>query len=77
MKFAEANHMLPVVAEGYGRKRVAAIADDAESTDVPDVQDLLANVDLATLDEATVAALNKELQQPDLLDDELDFQDRQ
>ena len=26
VKFAEANQMLPVVAEGYGRKRVAAIA---------------------------------------------------
>ena len=35
VKFAEANQMLPVVAEGYGRKRVAAISYDAESTDVP------------------------------------------
>ena len=69
--------MLPVVAEGYGRNRVAAIADDEESADVPDGQDLLADVDLATLDEATVAALYKELQQPDLLNNELDFPDGQ
>ena len=69
--------MIPVVAEGYGRRRVAAIADDAEHTDVPDGQDLLTDVDLATLDEPTVAALYEELQQPDLLDDELDFPDVQ
>ena len=77
VKFAEANQTLPLVAESYGRKRVAAIADDTESADIPDGQDLLADVDLATLDEATVAALYEELQQPDLLDDELDFPDGQ
>ena len=52
VKFAEANQTLPVVAESYGRRRVAAIADDAEPVDVPNGPDLLANVDLATLDEA-------------------------
>ena len=57
VKFAEANQTLPVVAEGYGGRRVAAIADDAEPLDVPNGQDILANVDLANLDEATVAAL--------------------
>ena len=41
--------------------------------DPPESQDLLADVDLATLDEATVAALYEELQAPDLLEDELEF----
>ena len=57
MKFAEASQTLPVVAESYGKRRVAAIAEEAETVDIPDGQDLLADVDLATLDEATVAAL--------------------
>ena len=41
--------------------------------DPPESRDLLADVDLATLDEATIAALYEELQAPDLLEDELDF----
>ena len=53
------------------------IAEEAETFDIPDGQDLLSDVDLATLDEATVAALYEELQQPDLSDDELDFPDGQ
>ncbi len=77
MKFVEATQTLPVVAESYGRKRVAAIANNTDPTDAPDSQDLLADVDLATLDEGTVAALNEELQQPDLLEDELHFPEGQ
>ena len=75
VKFADASQTLPVVAESYGRRRVAAIADEVEPVDVPDGQDLLADIDLATLDKATVAALYEELQQLDLLDDKLDFPD--
>ena len=77
VKFAEANQTLPVVAESYGKRRVAAIAEDTGTTEPPEVQDLLADVDLATLDEATVAALYEELQRPDISDDELDFPDGQ
>ena len=62
-----------MVAESYGRRRIAAIAEEAEPSDVSGGQDLLADVDLATLDEATVAALYEELQQQDLSDGELDF----
>ena len=75
VKFAEASQTLPVVAESYGRRRIAAIAEEAEPSDTSDGQDLLADVDLATLDEATVAALYEELQHPDLSDGELDFPD--
>ena len=39
----------------------------------PRCQDLLEGVDLATLNEETVAALLEELQEPDLPDSELDF----
>ena len=77
VKFAEANQTLPVVAESYGRRRIAAIAEEAEPSDLSGGQDLLADVDLARLDEATVAALYEELQQPDLSDGELDFPDGQ
>ena len=69
--------MVPVVLESYGWKRVATIANDMDPTDAPECQDLLADVDLATLDKATVAALYEELQAPDLLDDELDFTEGQ
>ena len=77
VKFAEDSQTLPVVAESYGNRSVATIAEEAETFDIPDGQDLLSDVDLATLDEATVAALYEELQQPDLSDDELDFPDGQ
>ena len=73
----EATQTLPVVAESYGKKRIAAIADDADPADTSESQDLLADVDLATLDEATVAALYEELQAPDLLEDELNFPEGQ
>ena len=73
MKFVEASQTLPVVAESYGKRWIAAIADEADPVDPPESQDLLADVNLATLDEATVVALYKELQAPDLLEDELDF----
>ena len=48
VKFAEASQTLPVVAESYGKRSVAAIAEEAETVDIQDGQDLLANVDLAT-----------------------------
>ena len=67
VKFAEASQTLPVVAESYGKKRIAALADDIDTEDIPEDQDLLADVDLATLDEATVAALYEELQALDPL----------
>ena len=73
VKFTEANQTLPVVTESYGRRQIAAIAEEAEPSDLSGGQDLLADVDLATLDEATVAALYEELQQQDLSDSKLDF----
>ena len=77
VKFAEASQTLPVIAESYGKKGIAAIADDTNPDDTPEDQDLLADVDLAALDEATVAALYEELQAPDLLEDGLDFAEGQ
>ena len=77
MKFAEASQTFPVVNESYGRGKVTAIADEAAPVDNPEDQDLLADVNLTTLDEATVAALYKELQQPDLDDVDSDFPDGQ
>ena len=62
MKFTEAQQMLSIVAESYGRKRMAALESDGDPTDAPECPDLLEGVDLATLDEATVAALYEELQ---------------
>ena len=73
MKFAEASQSLPVITKSYGKKRIAAFADDTDPEDAQDDQDVLADVDLATLDEATVASLYEELQAPDLLDNGLDF----
>ena len=73
MKFAEATQTFPVVNESYGKGRVAAINDEATPVDNPEDQDLLADVDLTALDEATVAALYEDLQQPDLDDADLDF----
>ena len=72
-KFAEASQTFPVVNESYGKGRVAAINDETAPVDNPEDQDLLADVDLTTLDEATVAALYEELQQPDLDDADSDF----
>ena len=73
VKFAEAQQMLPVVTESYRCKLVAALESDGDPMDVPECPDLLEGVDLATLDEATVAALYEELQEPELSNDELDF----
>ena len=77
VKFAEAQQTLPVVAESYGRKRIAALDNEGDPSDAQDCADLLDGVDLATLDEATVAALYEELQEPDSVDGELDFSDGQ
>ena len=77
VKFAEAAQTYPEVTKGYGKKRIATIADDPDPSDAPECQDLLADVDLTTLDEATVAALYKELQQPDFPGDESDFSEGQ
>ena len=65
VKFAEASQTFPVVNESYGKGRVAAINEEATLSDNPEDQDLLDGVDLTTLDEATVAVLYEELQQPD------------
>ena len=77
VKFAEAQQTFPVVAESYGWTRIAALESEGDATDVQDCADLLDGVDLKTLDEATVAALYEELQEPDLTNGELDFPDRQ
>ena len=77
VRFAEAQQTFPVVAEGYGRKCIAALESEGDASGVQDCVDLLDGVDLATLDEATVAALYEELQEPDLTDGELDFPDGQ
>ena len=77
VKFAEAAQTHPVVAEGNGEKRIAVIANDPDPSDAPECQDLLADVDLTTLDKATVAALYEELQQPDFPEDESDFSEGQ
>ena len=73
----EASQTLPVVAESYGKRRIPAIADDVDLVDPPESQNLLADVDLTILDKATVATPYKELQAPDLLEDELDFPEGQ
>ena len=36
VKFAEATQTYPVVTEGYGKKRIAAIADDPDPSDAPE-----------------------------------------
>ena len=77
MKLAEASQTFPIVNESYGQGRVTAIEEDSTTVDNPEDQDLLAGVDLTTLDEATVAALYEELQQPDLDDDDSDFPEGQ
>ena len=77
VKFAEASQTFPVVNKSYGKGRIAAINDETAPTDNPEDQDLLAGVDLTTLDEATVAALYEELQQPDEDDEDSDFPEGQ
>ena len=73
MRFAEAANTLPIVAESYGRQWIATMEEDAGPSGVED--DLLADVDLTTYDEATVAALYEELH--DLPEDEPDFYEGQ
>ena len=70
VKFAEATNTLPV-AESYGKRRIAALEEDAGASGAED--DPWEDVDLTTYDEATVAALYEELQdvpkdEPDLLE---------
>ena len=77
VKFVEAQQMLPVVADSYGRKRVAALESDGGTQDNQDCSDLLEGVDLATLDEATVVALYEELPEPESDKEEVDFHDVQ
>ena len=48
----EAQQTLPVVADSYGRKHVAALEGEGDTPDAPDCSDLLDGMDLATLDEA-------------------------
>ena len=68
---------LPIVADSYGPKHVAALEGEGDTLDTPDCSDLLEGEDLATLDEATVVALYEELQEPELTDGETDFPDGQ
>ena len=77
VKFAEASQTFPVVNESYVKGRVTAIEEDSTTMDNPEDQDLLAGADLTTLDEATVATLYEELQQPDLDDGDSDFPEGQ
>ena len=66
VRFVEAANTLPIVAESYGKWRIAALEEDAGPSGAED--DPLDDVDLATYDEATVY---DELH--DLSEDELDF----
>ena len=69
VRFVEAANTMPIVAESYGRRRIAALQEDAGPSGAED--DLAEDVDLTTYDEATVAALYEELQ--DLPEDKPDF----
>ena len=69
VRFAEATNTLPIVAESYGRWRIAALEEDVGPAEAED--DPLEEVDLTTYDEATVAVLYEELQE--LPEDEPDF----
>ena len=73
----ESQQTLPVVADSYGCKWVAALEDDSGTQDAQDCSDLLDGVDLATLDQATVAALYEELQEAESDEEETDFHDGQ
>ena len=77
VKFVEAQQKLPVVADSYGRKRVAALENDSSTQDTQDCSDLLDGVDLATLEEATVATLYEELQEAESDEEEEDFHNGQ
>ena len=77
VKFVESQQTLPVVADSYGRKRIAALEDDSGTQEPQDCSDLLDGVDLATLDQATVAALYEELQEAESEEEETDFHDGQ
>ena len=73
----EAQQTLPVVADSYGRSRVAAFESDGDAPDSQECSDLLGGVDLANLDEAMVAALYEELQEQEEDEEEVDFHDGQ
>ena len=77
VKFVEAQQTLPVVAKSYGHRHVVALESDGDAPDGQECSDLLDGVDLATLDEATVAALYEELQEPEEDEEEVDFHDGQ
>ena len=77
VKFVEAQQTLPVVTDSYGRKHIAALENGRDTQDNQDCSDLLDGVDLATLDEATVATLYEELQEPESGEEETDFHDGQ
>ena len=68
-RFEEAANNLPVVTKSYGRRQVTTIEEDPGPSRVE--EDPLADVNLATLDEATVAALYEEFQ--DIPEDGPDF----
>ena len=69
VKLAEATNTLPIVAESYGRRQVAALKEDVGASVAE--EEPLNNVDLTTYDEATMAALYEELQ--DIPEDGTDF----
>ena len=69
VRLAEAANTLLIVAESYGRQQIAEMEEHAGPSGVED--DPLADVDLATYDEATVTVLYEELL--DLPEDEPDF----
>ena len=71
MRFAEATNTLPIVAESYGQRRVAAIEEDGDPAGAGD--EPWDDVDITTYDEATVAALYQEIQE----EDEPDFPEGQ
>ena len=77
VKFVESQQTLPVVADSYGRRRIAALEDDGGTQEPQDCSDLLDGVDLATLDQATVAALYEELQEAESEEEGTDFHDGQ
>ena len=62
---AEARQTLPFVTDGYGKGQVAAISEEGEED-----QDVLGDVDWATLDEPTVAALYNEFVEEPLPEEE-------
>ena len=63
VKFAEATNTLPIVAESYGKRHVAALGEGAGASEAED--EPWDDVDLTTYDENTVAVLYEELQDED------------